>query len=291
MIIDISHHHPVTNWGKVKEAVKPEGFIISKATEGTGFVDSTLDSFISNCEKNNIQYWLYVFLRKGNEIEQVKFMLKTCGKKVGENFVGYCLDVESMNTSKNVSEALAYLKEHTNKKTMLYTAYKDYDLYKSIIAKRGSTLWWEARYGLNNGRYNAKYPAHYGVDLHQFTSNGKILGIMGDIDLSRLTGRKLSKAFKNGEKTPKTAKPKKGKAYGGSFPKLPLRGYFRFGDTGSEVGKLQKFLRWHGSKILIDGIYGEKTMNAVKSFQKAKKLKADGLWGKETQTKAKEATK
>lgn len=48
---DISHYHPVNNWTKAKESA---AFLISKATQGTSYVDNTLESFIAGCEKNKI---------------------------------------------------------------------------------------------------------------------------------------------------------------------------------------------------------------------------------------------
>jgi lysozyme len=64
----------------------------------------------------------------------------------------------------------------------------------------------ESRYGNNTGQYNAKYPSHPGVDLHQYTSNGSCPGIGGNVDLSRLTGTKSVSWFTGG-KAPATPTP------------------------------------------------------------------------------------
>lgn len=64
------------------------------------------------------------------------------------------------------------------------------------------------------------------------------------------------------------------------------------GDTGSEVTKLQKFLKWAGFDCgSADGDFGEKTLGAVKSFQYKVGLTADGEFGSKTLAKAKEYTK
>lgn len=190
---DISHHHPVNDWTKAKESA---AFLISKATQGTSYVDNTLESFIAGCEKNKIPYWLYTFITKGKELTSAKFLVSTCKGKVGPYFRGYSLDIEkdpSNHTYPTVSgakEALKYL-ESLGGKVLLYTGYGDYDRYKDVIEARGSsTAWWEARYGKNNGSYSSKYPCHSGVDLHQFTSMGSCPGISGKCDLNRLTGTK-----------------------------------------------------------------------------------------------------
>ena len=181
---DISHHHPVGDWDKIEKNCP---FIITKATQGTSFVDSTMASIVRQCEKRGIPYWLYVYLNKGDELAQTKFMVKTCESKVGKHFVGYILDVEAGNTAAGVQKAMDYL-ETLPYKMMLYTMYSQYDRYKNIIALRPKKCaWWEARYGLNNGRYDAAYPCHSGVDLHQYTSNGVCPGISDCIDLNRIT--------------------------------------------------------------------------------------------------------
>ena len=99
------------------------------------------------------------------------------------------------------------------------------------------------------------------------------------------------KAYLTGSKV---AKPKtsniKASAYTGSFPTLPKRGYFKKGDSGDNVKKLQKFLNWYNSRdIAVDGVIGGNTIDAVTRFQKGVKLKADGLFGKDCLAKAKKA--
>lgn len=82
-------------------------------------------------------------------------------------------------------------------------------------------------------------------------------------------------------------KPQK-KAYTGTFPVLPSRGYFQKCDNGTQVKNLQKFLNWYGGyKLDVDGCFGNKTLAAVKDFQKQNKLTVDGKFGKNSLAKAK----
>lgn len=198
---DISHWKPVKDWAQVKKNCP---FIISKATQGTTYIDPTLDSFIKGCETNGIPYWLYTFLNKGNEKAQAEYMVKVCKPKVGKYFRGYILDIESGNTANGVKSALDYLKKQSEK-TMIYTMYAQYEIYKDVIEDHGvNCAWWEARYGKNNGQYDSNYPCHKGVDLHQYTSAGSCAGIGSTVDLSRLTGTK-GLAWFTGETAPKKA--------------------------------------------------------------------------------------
>lgn len=71
--------------------------------------------------------------------------------------------------------------------------------------------------------------------------------------------------------------------YQGTFPTLPKRGYFQKGDKGVNVSRVQEFINWAiDAKLSVDSSYGQKTLNAVKNFQKINNLKEDGLFGKQT---------
>lgn len=98
-------------------------------------------------------------------------------------------------------------------------------------------------------------------------------------------------------------KPKVKKAYSGTFPSVKVtyyvtnkkgkkvkkpRNYLMKGDKGTQVERLQRFLNWYGGyKLDPDGIFGEKTLAAVKDFQKKNGLSVDGLFGEKSLAKAK----
>ena len=65
------------------------------------------------------------------------------------------------------------------------------------------------------------------------------------------------------------------------------------GSRGDSVRYLQSLLNRHGSAIALDGIFGQATDKAVKSFQKSKGLLVDGIVGDKTweALEAKEQTK
>ena len=57
----------------------------------------------------------------------------------------------------------------------------------------------------------------------------------------------------------------------------------KFGSSGDEVKQIQQKLKeWGYYKGNVDGVYGSQTQQAVKNFQKANGLTADGIAGEKT---------
>lgn len=72
------------------------------------------------------------------------------------------------------------------------------------------------------------------------------------------------------------------------LPKLPSRGYFKKGDKGKEVEKLQKFLNWAlRIKLQTDGHLGNITFDAIKRYERTVNNKDNGLFGVNDLAKAK----
>lgn len=56
----------------------------------------------------------------------------------------------------------------------------------------------------------------------------------------------------------------------------------RYGARGSAVSELQRSLNSHGASIAVDGVFGSKTLSAVKSFQRGAGIGVDGVVGPKT---------
>ena len=64
---------------------------------------------------------------------------------------------------------------------------------------------------------------------------------------------------------------------------LGERGWYAFSDTNENIKLIQQFLKELGyNSGKIDGIYGEKTLQAVRNFQKDTGIRLDGIFGSET---------
>lgn len=85
------------------------------------------------------------------------------------------------------------------------------------------------------------------------------------------------------------------KKYAGTFPVLPDRGYYMNGDGiktltnyTTQIKRLQKLLNWLvNAGLKVDGDYGNATEKAVRAYQQAYGLVADGKFGKKSLEKAK----
>lgn len=76
---------------------------------------------------------------------------------------------------------------------------------------------------------------------------------------------------------------KEKRVYSGTIPTPTIKK----GSSGIKVKNLQKFLNWYGNyKLVVDGICGVKTVNAIKSFQSKEKITKDGIYGKVSYSKA-----
>lgn len=127
---------------------------------------------------------------------------------------------------------------------------------------------WVAQYAKKCDYRHEKY-------MWQYTSSGTVKGIPGKVDLNYL--------YNDGvPDTPRVTYP-------GKLPKLPARGWFTSGDTGTQVMFLQVFLNWYFGyeRLDTDGEVGRLTMNAVRDYERAEGLTVDGGFGQKCLERAK----
>ena len=77
--------------------------------------------------------------------------------------------------------------------------------------------------------------------------------------------------------------PKPSGKYSGTIPTPTLKK----GSKGTQVGYLQSFLNWYGNfGLKVDKDFGNATESALKTFQKTEGITVDGIYGKQSQSKA-----
>lgn len=210
------------------------------------------------------------------------------------------LDMEDASIRKAGKSTLnAIVKEYGNaleKAGYYFGVYTNVDWYRNKIS--GASLnkkysWWIAS-------WTSSKPSGINAGLWQFGGNSneirspKIGGVTTDQDYAYLDYPSImkQKGLNGYKKTTTPTKPNTKRKYTGAFPKLPIRGYFKIGDSGKQVLNLQKFLNWaNGCKLSLDGKLGNLTANQVGVFEKKVGITVDKLFGKNCLAKAKSYAK
>jgi len=268
MIIDVSQYQGAIEWDKV---AKDLDFAVLRASVGLK-ADTRYNINALALEKANKPYHAYHYL-KANSLQEADSEAKAfANATAGTKPLFYVIDAESASVENKNARMVAdrfetKLREYVGKdiKVAVYIAHHKYLTWKLDYSHYAYV--WIPRYGKNTGMPDAK-PV-YPCDVWQYTSKGKVEGVKGNVDISELTGTKPMSYF-----TGKDSKQKKA-----NWPTL------RFGSRGSYVQELQRMLIDLGyelGKIGADGKFGLRTYLAVKKYQKANGLKADGIVGEKT---------
>lgn len=256
---------------------------------------------------------LYHFAYGIDAKQEADFFIDTVADYVGRAIL--VLDYEAPLSNKNNREwartFLMRIKERTGVNAMLYASasvIKDQNLAQ-LCAEEGCGLW-SANYWKGNQTINGYDTSglKQSVDsvLWQFTDAGKLPGYSGRLDLNVFHGSKddwMDYAKGNGTATP--SKPSGGddwvrrlqaecnaqgfsrQTVDGIPGKNTLAGCptCRKGSKGGITKLIQEKLMALGYSLPrygADGSFGNETVEAVKAFQRAKGLTADGIVGKNT---------
>ena len=265
--IDVAKWNGVIDWKKVKE----DGvqFAILKAINKQCKVE---DSFSRNyagalsvglpIDVYNYSYATTVS-KATSDAQAVLNAIK--GKKVGTVW----LDVEDkiqMNLGMTLIDIINAYKYIIEKAGYCFGVYTGLSFYNTLIRPYHSFLdckFWIARYpsgavvDLNFEPNESKKPnIIHALWGWQYTSSGKVNGISGNVDLDI-----------------RYNDPAKDNI---AYPVL------RKGSKGVYVEVLQKKLNDAGYNLAVDGDFGNKTLEAVKDYQKVNGLVVDGIVGVKT---------
>lgn len=199
MIIDLSQYNNVKDWDLVKKYV--DGVIFRLGYRGYGaagnlVLDKKFHAYLSACTSLQVPYGLYFVTQAVTETEAVgeaNFIKNYTD--ILKPTLGIWLDSEwsahpkQQGRADNISKTLrtkchnAFIQSMSEfpAKIGIYTG--DYWInsklnYGDLICKN----WWLSRYGKNNGQPD-KSPTHM-HQLWQYTSKGRVPGVVGDVDLS-----------------------------------------------------------------------------------------------------------
>lgn len=209
VILDISEWQPPSkiDYDKMAKAI---GGVVVRVQYGSNYVDKHYKTHINEFKKRGVPIAVYAWVRGTSysdmETEATDFYNRA--KEFDPDF--WWLDVEeySMTDMRGGCERYrAKLKQLGAKKVGAYVANHMYHGLNLDTAKFDGI--WIPAYGSNNGQYNGSNPtATFAYDIHQYTSNGKLSGYDGPLDLNRLANVGKGLEYYFGNKT--ATKPESG---------------------------------------------------------------------------------
>ena len=305
--IDVSNHNGNINWSKVKADGVEVVYI--KATEGTTYQDPWLNSHYAGAKGVGLLTGFYHFLvgTSHPESQAHNFYNQIKSKK---NDLLPCLDIET--TGYNVSDyALRFLKkfkELSGMSMVIYTgAYFSRDNLPLEIKKNYPL--WLAHYGVEPWGSNLITLAGFTkLAGHQYTETGKVDGINTNVDMNvfnesifldkvNISTNNTNSSINNVDWLAEYLKSWDWSEWVGKLQKtvgvnvdkivgpitLKACTLLKKGMYGEIVRRLQEVLKAYGFNCgNIDGIFGDKTYNAVVAFQKSRGLAIDGVVGYNT---------
>lgn len=278
--IDVSDNQGIIEWDKVKAAGCQ--FAILRSVRRSGKADYQFDANVKGCAAQNIpvDVYKYTYATTENasilEANQVIELLQKYGLK--------CIiwwDVEDRETLQSLGKAKLTACIKAAEKVITDAGY-EFGIYSGAYVRSegwfdfdvfASVPMWGARYynGYNLMQFGEMPNEAKKPDLGralwgwQYTSTGRIAGISGNVDFDVFW------------------------EYSGSIPEISLekagitRITIRYGSRGADVIYLQQRLAAKGYGVgKIDGIFGTKTLEAVKAYQAENNLTIDGVVGVKT---------
>lgn len=283
--IDVSHHNEVIDWAKVKES--GISFVYVKATEGVTYTDPMFLSHVKGAMSVGLPVGAYHFGRPKNDpIADAKNFV-TALQKINYSLLPV-LDLE-VTDGKDAAyiidwakKFVAYVEQATKHKVMLYTGVWFINQNAGLKGLENMPLWVAI--------YKDSCPDAGGWNkwtIWQYTDKGQVAGINGYVDMD--IAESLD-SIKIAQPTPVKPQPAPVKPTPKPTPVKPVKpkyvlpqGILKFGMSGTAVKQLQVALNAAGFPVgKVDGVFGAKTLTALKNFQKANKLTADGVYGPAT---------
>ena len=300
--IDISSYQANIDLTKISNDIK---YVYIKATEGCDYIDPQFKNLFNKVKSTNKKYGFYHFMsEKTDPCEQAKDFYNTI-KDTGYSLIPV-LDIENNNKGRTKAQVtdrvLAFLnkfKELSGIDCIIYT-YSSFE--KAYLDSRVANYkCWIANY--NGG---ASYPAPIIFKKyigHQYSGSAKINGYSGQIDVNNFTSE-IEMSNHNTHNTNSVQNNTSVKisvnlrdwqsAYNSTYKKNILVDGIMGNQTKEALNKTcikkghkNALVGWLQIRIgtSVDNIFGPKTEQALRDYQRRNKLSVDGIAGVATFTK------
>lgn len=184
--IDVSRHNGVIDWKAVRRYNKHIKYVYVKATEGTGHTDRRYIENAREAHRNGFKVGIYhYFTSRSSAHEQFDWFRSQANLTYQD--LAPIVDVEDFKgwqSKQQLQDSLMMftrlVKKHYNKLPIIYTHQNFYNTYLSPRFNR---------HYLFIAAYRRTAPVINGAkyDLWQFTDAGRVKGIKGSVDLSRMS--------------------------------------------------------------------------------------------------------
>jgi lysozyme len=162
-----------------------------KASQGQGFTDATYHSRRKAARAAGIVTGAYMFSDNTDPVREAEHFLDVIGEqgaRIGE--LRPCIDIErSPNGVPTLAHTIA-LAEHLHAKLgywpVIYGSTSVLAPYRAASLVVRACPYWRAEYGSNDGRDHGLTGGDQGASAHQYTSVGRVAGVSGYTDLSRV---------------------------------------------------------------------------------------------------------
>ena len=268
--IDVSNHQRNINWGGVKSSGVEVAYI--KATEGNYFKDGYAVANYNGAKQNGIAVGFYHFLNgTSSGSEQANYFYNFLKSN---NLLAYdlklCIDVETAcsGLTDKVIEFINTLKGLTGQDVLIYTGPSFAN--SNLDNRLAGYPCWIAHYGVSSPMPTNIWGTNYAG--WQYSSTGSISGVPGNCDVDNFYDAVFLGAPNNAGAT---------QPANNSAPTSTVTPHDYLG-TEHKRRFLQYCLNALGYNLVVDGLIGPKSIEAIKDFQARHGLVVDGLVGNNT---------
>ena len=176
--------------------------VIIRVQYGSNYVDKHYQTHIKEFTKRGVPFAVYAWVRGSSNSDMEKEATDFYKRVAKYNPQFWWLDIEeqSMRDMRTGCEKYrSKLKSLGAKKVGCYIANHLYKGFNIDVNKFDGV--WIPTYGKNNGKYEGSNPtATNDYDIHQYTSEGKLSGYHGALDLNRIVRKGFDYFFKQNGK-------------------------------------------------------------------------------------------
>ena len=202
MIIDISEWQEPKNINYDVLAKNVSGVIV-RVQYGSNYIDKHYKTHINEFKKRGVPVAVYAWVRGSSysdmEVEANDFYQRA--KEFKPSFWWLDIEEQSMSDMRGGCEKYRQkLKSLGAEKVGCYIANHLYQPFNVDVAKFDGL--WVPTYGRNNGLYEGSNPTSTNnYDIHQYTSNGRLQGYNGVLDLNRIVKKSFEYFFGKNQTT------------------------------------------------------------------------------------------